>query len=102
MSKMTADEIADEISNFVNNFNRDEEGFVKALRQQHRTLQQNTTRMFLKYIESFADTPDNRLDARNQGSKEIAVDIIAGFQKEISAKHNYDCKSRPSEHLGSI
>ena len=100
--KLSPEELAEAISDFVNNFNSKDEALVKAMRKQHRTLQQHMTRLRLKYIESFADTPDNRLDARNEGSKAVAVNIISGFQKEISAEHNYECKSRPSQHLGSI
>ena len=95
---MTADELANEITNFLNSFGDDRSNqLIKALKRQHRTLQQKTMKTALLLIEAYAETPDNQLDARNEQCKVVAKQMVSGFQKEVDAG-----TFKPSQYLGSI
>lgn len=95
MSKMTADEVQNVVSNFVNNFNCDEKCFVDAVLRDHRTLQQSTVRLFFKVIEAFAEVPNNMTDPRNERAVEISKEIIDAFKKEHLG-------NKPSQYLRCI
>ena len=55
--------------------------------RQHRTLQQNFTRLCLKWLEYVA-SDEYRTDGRNEQSKDIAQKLLAGF-KDLQAKEGY-------------
>jgi len=87
--------IADQFSDAVNTFSFDQEAFNQAMSRQHRTLQQSMMRATLGWIESIADKDDKFFDARNEGSKKIATELI----KDFRTKHD---GINPSQYLGFI
>lgn len=95
MSKMTAEEVQNVVSNFVNNFSCDENGFVKAVLRDHRTLQQSTVRLCFKVIEAFAELPDNMTDPRNEAAAEVSREIVEAFKKAHA-------DNKPSQYLRCI
>jgi len=93
--KNAAETIADQFSDAVNTFSFDQEAFNQAMNRQHRTLQQSMMRAVLGWIESVADKDEKLFDARNEGSKKIATELITEF------KTNHD-GINPSQFLGFI
>jgi hypothetical protein len=104
--KRDAEELAKDIERFVNGASQETvDAFVSQLRRSHRTLQQNQTRVFLQYIESFVegDLSDKRfVDGRNEASRDIANKIVKGFRKEVKESSGWDCTGKPSEFLPRI
>ena len=113
MGRLSPKELADAITDFVNTYGHDNNEFIQELlTRQHRTLQQSTIRLFLEVIEAAAQE-DYRTDGRNEGSKKVCQEIIAGF-KEIKKKgymaegvteeraDKYLEGSKPSKYLGHI
>lgn len=95
MSRMTAEEVQNVVSSFVNNFNCDEKGFIDAVLRDHRTLQQSTVRLCFKVIEAFAELPSNMTDPRNESAARVSREVIDAFKKEHS---DY----KPSQYLRCI
>jgi len=85
MSKITAEELANEFSNFANNFNVDEEAFVNAFFRQHRTLQQSMMGLMFKVIEKAA-SGDIGTDPRNQASIDTCKKMVEGFKIGFKAE----------------
>mgnify|MGYP001357053525 CR=1 FL=1 len=81
MNNKNASEIASVMSDFVNNFGCDKDGFVKAMGNNHRTLQQSFTKLCLMWIEYVA-SDDYRFDGRNQDSHTTCKAMVKAFQKE--------------------
>ena len=102
---MDARELTNEITNHLNSFNDKSEEINNAMSREHRTLQQNFTRLCLKWLEYVASDEYNT-DGRNEQSKEVAQTLLNGF-REIKAKEGYTGKSlemmsKPSGYLGTI
>ena len=87
--------IAEQFSDAVNTFTFDQDAFNKAMSRQHRTLQQSMMRAVLGWIESIADKDEKFFDARNEGSKKLATEIV----KDFRTKHD---GINPSQFLGFI
>lgn len=51
--------------------------FGVAMERQHRTLQQSAMRLFVAWVESLAETKGGRFDARNEGTVELAKELVA-------------------------
>lgn len=84
MSKLNGTELANEFTNFVNNFNCNHEEFINAFCREHRTLQQSGFRLFLMLMEKMASEEyGNITDARNKSTHEIAKKMIDGFKKVL-------------------
>lgn len=101
MERVTALEVANKFSDFVNGFDHKgqtqefikaisnekfttpEAEFNNALGRQHRTLQQSMFRVMLGVIEHMASN-DFHTDGRNEGSKKVAKQLIAGFKLQIA------------------
>ena len=79
-NKTTEQKFADQITNGVNNslFNHDE--FNKAMSKEHKTLQQNFTRLALKWIEHLAETDLKKTDHRNEASVKTAKKLLDRFK----------------------
>ena len=102
MRRLTPEELADVITDFVNNFNADKEAFIAALFKEHRTLQQSTIRLFLQVIEAAADQ-SYRTDGRNDATKQTCQDIVEGFKMVRKEKEGkYFCDMSPSRYLPYI
>lgn len=85
MSKLTGQELAEELTNFVNGYNEEREGeFIEAFSRQHRTLQQSSMRLLLKLVAKVG-SEDYPTDLRNQQSKFVCQQMLKGFKKEVQA-----------------
>lgn len=83
MSK-SGKELANEFTDFVNNFNCNENAFINELCRQHRTLQQSSFRLMLMTIEKMAsDEYGKNTDARNEGTHKLAKKLMDGFKKTL-------------------
>lgn len=65
--------MAADMANHVNRFHYDDDikSFVKAMRYEHRTLQQNFTRLCVAWLEDLGKREDNNFDLRNGASVEL-------------------------------
>jgi hypothetical protein len=83
--RLTAEELAEALSDFVNNFNHDDKGFIEAFCRQHRTLQQSMFRLMCKVIDKVA-SEDYRTDGRNEGTAMVGKMLIEGFKEQVIKK----------------
>jgi hypothetical protein len=84
MSKLNGKELANELTNFVNNFNCDHDEFINAFIREHRTLQQSSFRLFLMLMEKMASEEYGKTcDGRNKGSHEVAKKLVKGFRELV-------------------
>ena len=84
---MDEKELTNEITNHLNSYNDKSEKFNDAMSREHRTLQQNFTRLCLKWLEYVA-SEDYLTDGRNEQSKEVAQTLLNGF-REVKLKEGY-------------
>jgi hypothetical protein len=63
------------VSNMLNRMGFDNEAFCKTFTQEHRTLQQNFTRLCVEWLRTCADASYN-YDDRNLASHIVAKEII--------------------------
>ena len=83
MSRMKADELAKEISDFVNGASSNEvKQLVELMAQDHPTLQQSKMRLACLFVEQMASK--QYTDARNEQSKKTAIAMVKGYR--LSAK----------------
>jgi hypothetical protein len=76
MADKTANEMAEAISNYLNNFSKQPaDELVEQLLRQHRTLQQCFSRFCLRWFERVAETPHG-FDLRNEASVGLAKEIL--------------------------
>ena len=73
MSKTT--ENVQKVSDMLNSFSFNPEEFCKEFSKEHRTIQQNLTRLCVHWLCTCA-SDDYRFDARNEASHEIAKALI--------------------------
>jgi hypothetical protein len=81
MENNKAQNIAREMSNFVNSYSNRSKEFNLEMASEHRTLQQNFTKLCLQWIE-FVGSDDYRHDLRNQDSHETCKKMLETFKKE--------------------
>ena len=87
----TVKEAVTAATRFVNgNHHRDEE-FYKLMSNQHRTLQQNFTRLCLKWLE-FVASDEYRTDGRNEDSKKVANEMLDGFLDKVAERYPHQPK----------
>jgi len=114
MSRMNAEELAREISDFVNGADINEvKELVELMAQDHPTLQQSKMRLACLFVEQMASK--QYTDARNEQSKKTAIAMVKGYR--LSEKQDIidrdggisdslstfiDEKSYPSDSLGTI
>ena len=94
MNKKTEKEMAGEITDMLNSFNFNQDEFNQAMSNEHRTLQQNFTRMCLKWIEHMATTDTRFTDHRNKDSVLTSAALIEMFKSKMGYL--------PSESLPNI
>ena len=63
------------VTEMLNSFTFDYEGFCKEMTREHRTLQQSFTRLCIQWLCTCA-SDDYRYDGRNEASHEIAKALI--------------------------
>ena len=66
---------AEQVAEMLNVFGFDNDGFCDAMCRQHRTLQQNFTRLCIAWLATCA-SDDYRYDGRNEASHEVAKALI--------------------------
>jgi hypothetical protein len=98
-------EIAEQITNYLNSFSDKSKDFNEAMSRQHRTLQQNFTRLCLGWLEHCA-SPEYGTDGRNEQSQEIAKVLLGEFEKRQAdlgfTGETLKMMAKPSGHLGCI
>jgi hypothetical protein len=94
--KPTAEETVNTVTDFLNtfSFNENSDKFIHHMNVEHRTLQQNFTRLCLRWLENCA-SDEYRHDLRNKGSHDISKQLVDKF-KEDNGKFN------PSDFLSHI
>lgn len=82
MERLTPEQMADEMSKFLNTLSSDErtEKFIEEMRRDHRTLQQSFTRLCLAWIADLAER--EHCDARNEASVRVAKEIKRAILNE--------------------
>ena len=86
MEQKTNKEIANELTNLVNNMCFDYKGVANELSNQHRTLQANFTRLCVSWLERCAELDkEGWFDLRN----EDAVKLGTEFMEKISERSRY-------------
>ena len=68
-------ENAQKVSEMLNSFTFDYEGFCKVMSNEHRTLQQSFTRLCIHWLCTCA-SDEYRYDGRNEASHEVAKALI--------------------------
>lgn len=68
-------ENASKVAEMLNALNFNYEGFCKAMTHEHRTLQQNLTRLCIHWLSTCADD-EYRYDGRNEASHQVAKALI--------------------------
>jgi hypothetical protein len=102
MEKKSAQEMVDQLTDFVNVYGFDKEGFKEAFQRQHRTLQQSTIVLFLEVIE-MVGKEDYRTDLRNEDAKEVCGQLIKGWrmakERETGREHDSFFPSQFLRHI---
>lgn len=116
MSRLSPDELAVAITDFVNSSDKDKyKDFIESFSNQHRTLQQSAFGLMLQTIEYMA-SDKYHTDGRNEDSKKVAQTLIKGFKVAQTAKYVEEGTSeerakeymdlegfdKPSRYLGFI
>jgi len=71
------EDVARAFTDYINTLSNQEKSLAKALHNSHRTLQQSVMRVFLQFVELLDDDyKNNRFDARNETSCELANIIM--------------------------
>lgn len=102
---METKDIVNEITNYLNTYISKESEFCAAMSVEHRTLQQNFTRLCLQWLEHIS-SPDYKTDARNEQSQKIASELLQAFrenqEKAGFTGETLNLMSLPSKHLSCI
>lgn len=75
MEHKTALEVTNIVTDYINNFSSKEKDFCLAMSFQHRTLQQNFTRLALEWLETVASA-NYLTDGRNADSQTVARKLL--------------------------
>lgn len=72
---MSSADKAVKVSEMLNTFNFNNEEFCKAMTKEHRTIQQNFTRLCIHWLATCA-SDDYRYDGRNEASHRVSKALI--------------------------
>ena len=72
---MSSKENAQMVSNFLNSFSFSPKDFCEEFKKEHRTIQQNFTRLCLEWVKTCA-SEDYRHDDRNRASHVKCEEIV--------------------------
>lgn len=78
-----AKDLAEHITRYVNTFSDNLPKFIEAMGHEHRTLQQNFTRLCFEWLKHLASLPENWYDLRNEASVKMARKIVEKFGDEM-------------------
>ena len=81
MDKTLEEKFAEVCGDSVNPMGFSATDFAKAMGRQHRTLQQNFTKVCFAWIQHLASLEENQYDLRNEASVKAAKKIVAGVDK---------------------
>lgn len=105
--KIGPSELAELVTDYLNTFNDEEKcnKFNYAMSRKHRTLQQNFTKLCLRWIEHVA-SDDYRFDDRNEDSH-ITCKKLIDLYRNLKSNEGYtnqtlDLVSKPSNNLRYI
>lgn len=87
--KESAEEVAEKLSRFVNNYNMPKEHFINAVLRDHNTLQQSTIRLFLETIEAVAK--QEFFDGRNEAAVKTCRELVEMYEE----KHGFKPSNLP-------
>jgi hypothetical protein len=87
--KLTPDEMAEAMSDFLNSYNPKTQEFTECMKRKHRTLQQLFTSVCIEWLLECAKD-EYRTDARNEASKLVSKKIKEAFE----LKEGYALQSR--------
>jgi hypothetical protein len=73
-------EVAQYMSNYVNSFGG-YEAFCDEMSKEHRTLQQNFTKLCIAWLKTLAKA--EHFDPRNEASVQLARKIVEQFEDEL-------------------
>lgn len=100
MARLTAEQLAEEISRFVNGASSTEvKELAELMGQDHPTLQQSKMRLACLFIEVMGNKP--HVDARNETSRKTAKAMIKGY-KESAKQEIIDQDGGISDSLGKF
>jgi len=95
MSKQTAKETVENVTDYLNSFSNKEKEFIQEMNKEHRTLQQSFTKLCLAWLENCA-SEDYHFDGRNEDSHRISKEIVEGFRDAKGTMSN------PSEWIPCV
>ena len=75
------EDVANRVSDFVNTFSIDVDGFVDKFLRTHNTLQQSMVSLFFKCIEAMAKV--EYVDPRNAASKQVCQMVLKAYQEQV-------------------
>lgn len=81
---MDEKELARNVSNSLNCFGFDNRAFCEQMKQEHKTLQQNFTRLCVAWFETLAKMEPWEYDGRNENSVKMAKQIIESLDGRMS------------------
>jgi len=85
--KQQIEETVKFMSDFVNSFGSDEKEFARLMGCEHRTLQQNFTRLCVAWFEYLSRVKDNWYDLRNEGSVELGRKFVEKLKDDLYLPH---------------
>ena len=102
---LQAQKLTSDISDFLNNFHDKENSilFNEAMSREHRTLQQNFTRLVFRWIE-YCASEQYRTDGRNEASAKISRRMIDGFREMVEKDNGFvsGFSEQPSKWLPTV
>lgn len=98
-----AREITNKLSDYLNNYHYEENAkfFCDAMSREHRTLQQNFTRLMFAWLEYVASDA-YRFDARNEASHKQAKQMLEAWLSYQEGVYGHELDARPSKWLPTI
>ena len=81
------EEVVKTMSNFVNSFSSNEVKFAELMGQEHRTLQQNFTRLCVAWFKHLSKVKENWYDLRNEGSVKLGKAFVEKLEEDMYLPH---------------
>ena len=90
-----AKEVVNNVTDYLNSFGNKNKEFIQEMNREHRTLQQNFTKLCMAWLENCA-SEEYRFDGRNEASHNVSKEMVEGFRDAKGTMSN------PSEWLPCI
>ena len=81
MNRLSGEELAGAVTDFVNGFNPDQKAFIDRMLSEHPTLQQSSMRLIFELIKAMAK--QRYKDARNERAVEVCKHIVSQCGDEM-------------------